>query len=189
MKFLFDFFPILLFFIAFKVYDIYAATGVAIIASIAQVGWLRFSGRKIETMHWITLLGITVFGGLTIILRDDTFIRLKPTVVYWIFSLILLATQFFGKKTAIEHVMGKQIALPQKIWRNMNFSFVLFTLAMGVLNLYVAFVYGSGLDPEVQREHWVNFKVFGTLILTLVFMFVVMAFVSKHIKIEEQENS
>lgn len=188
MKFLFDFFPILLFFAAFKIYDIWVATGVAIAASIVQVGWLRISGRKIETMHWITLFGIVVFGGLTIVLRDDTFIRWKPTVVYWIFSLILLGTQFFGSKTAIEHVMGKQIALPGRIWRRMNFSFVLFTLAMGFLNLYVAFVYGSGLDPDVQREHWVNFKVFGTLILTLVFMFIVMAFVSKHIEIEEPEK-
>ena len=189
MKFLFDFFPILLFFAAFKFYDIYVATGVAIVASIAQVGWLKLSGRKVETMHWITLFGITVFGGLTIILHDETFIRWKPTVVYWVFSLILLATQFFGRKTAIEHVMGKQITLPDRIWRRMNLSFVLFTLAMGFLNLYVAFVYGSGLDPDVQREHWVNFKVFGTLVITLVFMFVVMAFVSKHIKIEEQENT
>ena len=98
MKFLFDFFPILLFFAAFKTFDIYTATGVAIAASIAQVGWLKFSGRKVETMHWITLFGITVFGGLTIILHDETFIRWKPTVVYWVFSLILLGTQFFGKK-------------------------------------------------------------------------------------------
>lgn len=189
MKFLFDFFPILLFFIAFKTYDIFVATGVAIAASIVQVAWLRFSGRKVETMHWITLAGITLFGGLTIVLQDDTFIRWKPTVVYWLFSVILLATQLFGKKTAIEHVMGAQIALPAKIWRNMNISFVLFTVFMGFLNLYVAFVYGTDLDPDVQRAHWVNFKVFGTLILTLLFMFIVMAFVSKYIKTEEQEES
>ena len=189
MKFLFDFFPILLFFVAFKAYDIFVATGVAIVASIAQVAWLRVSGRKIEPMHWITLVGIVVFGGLTIILHDDTFIRWKPTVVYWLFSAIMLATQFIGEKTAIERLMGKHIELPARIWRNMNISFVLFTLAMGVLNLYVAFVYGSGLDPDVQREHWVNFKVFGTLALTLAFMFIVMAFVSKHIKTEEQESS
>lgn len=189
MKFLFDFFPILLFFVAFKAYDIFVATGVAIAASIVQVGWLKLSGRKVETMHWITLGGIVFFGGLTIILHDDTFIRWKPTVVYWLFSVILLATQLFGKKTAIEHVMGSQIALPSRIWRNMNLSFVLFTVFMGVLNLYVAFVYGADLDPDVQREHWVNFKVFGTLILTLLFMFVVMAFVSKYVKTEEQGES
>lgn len=186
MKVLFDFFPILLFFAAFKAYDIFVATGVAIVASVIQVGWLKFSGRKVETMHWITLAGIVVFGGLTIILRDDTFIRWKPTVVYWLFSSILLATQIFGKKTAIEHVMGAQIELPARIWRNMNISFVLFTLFMGFLNLYVAFVYGSELDPEVQREHWVNFKVFGTLVLTLLFMLVVMGCVSKYVRTDEQ---
>lgn len=189
MKVLFDFFPILLFFVAFKTYDIFVATGVAIVASIIQVGWLKFSGRKVETMHWITLGGIVLFGGLTIVLQDDTFIRWKPTVVYWLFSVILLATQFFGRKTAMEHVMGAQIELPAQIWRNMNTSFVLFTLFMGFLNLYVAFFYGADLDPDVQREHWVNFKVFGTLILTLLFMFVVMAFVSKYIKTEEQGGS
>lgn len=188
MKVLFDFFPILLFFVAFKAYDIYVATGVAIAASLVQVGWLKLSGRKVETMHWITLAGIVVFGGLTIALHDDTFIRWKPTVVYWLFSLILLATQFFGKKTAIERVMGAQIQLPEHIWRNMNLSFVVFTTFMGFLNLYVAFVYGSGLDPDVQREHWVNFKVFGTLGLTLIFMFVVMALVSKHIKTDQAES-
>ena len=189
MKVLFDFFPILLFFIAFKTFDIFVATGIAIAASIVQVAWLKFSGRKVETMHWITLVGIVLLGGLTIILRDDTFIRWKPTVVYWLVSAILLVTQFFGKKTAIERVMGAQIELPAQIWRKMNFSFVLFTLFMGFLNLYVAFVYGSGLDPDVQREHWVNFKVFGTLGLTLVFMFIVMAFVSKHIKTEQPGES
>ena len=189
MKVLFDFFPILLFFVAFKVYDIFVATGVAIAASIVQVAWLKFSGRKVETMHWITLGGIIVFGGLTIILRDDTFIRWKPTVVYWLFCLILLGTQFIGKKTAIEYVMGSQIELPSRIWRNMNVSFVLFTLFMGFLNLYVAFIYGSELDPDVQREHWVNFKVFGTLLLTLLFMFAVMLVVSKYVKTTEQGES
>lgn len=189
MKVLFDFFPILLFFIAFKAYDIFVATGVAIAASIIQVGWLKFSGRKVETMHWITLVGIVLFGGLTIILQDETFIRWKPTVVYWLFSVILLTTQLFGKKTAIERVMGAQISLPDRIWRYMNTSFVVFTLFMGFLNLYVAFVYGAELDPDIQREHWVNFKVFGTLILTLLFMFIVMAFVSKYIKPEEQGES
>ena len=189
MKLLFDFFPILLFFVAFKVYDIFVATGAAIVASIIQVACLKLLGRKVETMHWITLAGIVVFGGLTIALRDDTFLRWKPTVVYWLFSLILLGTHFIGKKTAIEHVMGGQIQLPAQVWRNMNISFILFTLFMGFLNLYVAFVYGSDLDPDVQREHWVNFKVFGTLLLTLLFMFAVMAVVSRHIKTDQQEES
>lgn len=189
MKLLFDFFPILLFFVAFKVYDIYVATGAAIVASVIQVAWLKLSGREVETMHWITLFGIVIFGGLTIILHDETFIRWKPTVVYWLFALILLASQIFGKKTAIEHVMGKQIQLPPRIWNNMNLSFVLFTLFMGCLNLYVAFIYGGDLDPDTQREHWVNFKVFGTLALTMVFMFVVMMIVSRHIITEENEEN
>ena len=189
MKFLFDFFPLILFFTAFKVFDIYVATGVAIVASICQVGWLRWRRQPIETMHWITLGSIVILGGATIIVHDEVFIRWKPTVVYWLFSAILFGTQMFGRKTAIEHVMGKQLDLPSRIWRNMNLSFALFTLAMGFVNLYVAFFYGAELDPEVQREHWVNFKVFGTLIITFVFMFVIMLFVSKHLRLDDNREN
>ncbi len=188
MKFLFDFLPLILFFAAFKAYDIYVATGVAIVASAIQVTWLRFSGQKVEPMHLITLGAIVVFGGATIAIHDDVFIRWKPTVVYWIFAAILLGTQFFGSKTAIEHVMGGKMSLPAQIWRHMNLSFAIFCLVMGILNLYVAFYYGSDLDPDVQRAHWVNFKVFGTLILTFLFMLLVMMFVSKHIQLEQGDG-
>lgn len=187
MKVLFDLFPLLVFFGVFSVYDIFAATGAAIVTSLIQVSWLKFAGRKIETMHWITLGAIVVLGGATILLRDDAFIRWKPTVVYWCFAAILFATQFLGRKTAIEYVMGSQLELPREKWRFMNLSFGVFTLAMGFLNLYVAFYYGADLDPDVQQKHWVYFKVFGTLILTFVFIFLVMLFVSKDIKIKETQ--
>lgn len=188
MKLLFDLFPLLIFFSVFKLFDIFAATGAAIIASLIQVGWLRFAGRKIEAMHWITLAVICLLGGATILFQDETFIRWKPTVVYWVFACILFGTQWFGRKTAVEYVMGSQIELPAKSWRLMNLSFGVFSLAMGVLNLYVAFVYGADLDPDTQREHWVNFKVFGTLILTFVFIFGLMLFVSKDIKVKETQE-
>lgn len=188
MKLLFDFFPLVLFFAAFKIYDIYVATGVAVVASVGQVLWLRFSGRPVEAMHWITLAAIVLLGGATIIIHDDVFIRWKPTVVYWIFSLILLGTHFIGDKTAAERLMGSKMEMPGRVWKQMNLSFAVFTLFMGFLNLYVAFVYGADLDPDVQREHWVNFKVFGTLIITFLFMFGVMLAVSKHARITENEG-
>ena len=189
MKLLFDFFPLVLFFVAFRVYDIYVATGVAVAASLVQVLWLYFSGRRVEAMHWITLAAIVFLGGATIIIHDDVFIRWKPTVVYWVFSLILFGTHFIGDKTAAERLMGSKMELPERIWKLMNLSFAAFTLFMGFLNLYVAFYYGADLDPEVQREHWVNFKVFGTLIITFLFMFGVMLAVSKHVRITENEGN
>lgn len=188
MQLLFDFFPLILFFAAFKLYDIFVATGVAVVASAIQVGWLKFSGRNIEPMHWITLAAIVVLGSATIALENEAFIRWKPTVVYWIFSAILFGTHLFGEKTAIEHVMGSKLNMPDHAWRLMNLSFAIFMVVMGFINLYVAFYYGADLDPDTQREHWVNFKVFGTLILTFGFVFVLMLFVSKHFKSEETEG-
>ncbi len=187
MKLLFDLFPLLVFFGVFSVYDIFVATGAAIGASLLQVGWLKFAGRKVETMHWITLGAIVVLGGATVLFKDDAFIRWKPTVVYWCFAATMFVTQFVGRKTAIEYVMGSQLELPRNRWRFMNLSFGVFTLAMGFLNLYVAFYYGADLDPEIQQKHWVYFKVFGTLILTFVFIFVIMLFVSKDIKVKESQ--
>ena len=188
MKLLFDFFPLILFFVAFKVYDIFVATGVAVVASVGQVLWLKLSGRAVESMHWITLAAIVILGGATILIHDDVFIRWKPTVVYWIFSLILFGTQLFGSKTAVERLMGGKLSLPSRIWKKMNLSFALFTLAMGFLNLYVAFYYGADLDPVVQREHWVNFKVFGTLLITFLFMFGMMLVISKHASLKEDQG-
>ncbi len=185
MKLLFDLFPLLIFFGVFSVYDIFAATGAAIAASIVQVGWLKFSKKPIEPMHWITLAAIVLLGGATILLRDDAFIRWKPTVVYWCFAAIIFGTQVFGRKTAVEYLMGGKMELPSNRWRLMNLSFGVFTLVMGILNLYVAFYYGADMDPEVQRTHWVYFKVFGTLILTFLFIFLLMLFIAKDIKMKE----
>lgn len=138
MKFLYDFFPILLFFIAFKTHGIYAATVVAIVASLAQVGWFRFRHGRFETMHLVTLALIVVFGGATLILHDKQFIMWKPTVLNWLFALAFLGSQFVGRQTLIERLMGHAINVPAKIWSRMNLAWVVFFLALGVANLYVA---------------------------------------------------
>ncbi|MCR4345681.1 MAG: septation protein A [Sulfuricaulis sp.] len=182
MKFLYDLFPLLLFFAAFKFYDIYVATAVAIAASFVQVGLFWIKHRRFETMHVVTLAVIAVFGGMTLLLHDDTFIKWKPTLVYWILSTILLASQWFGSKTAIERMMSSQIALPSTVWKRLNLSWGIFFAVLGAVNIYVAFYYALDLDEETRRNIWVNFKVFGLLGITLVFVFAQAFFMAKHIQ-------
>jgi intracellular septation protein len=188
MKFLYDLFPLLLFFAAFKFYDIYAATAVAIAASFAQVGYFWFRHHRVETMHVVTLAVIAVFGGLTLLLRDDTFIKWKPTLVYWILGALVLASQWFGRKTIVERMMSAQIALPAQVWKRLNLSWGVFFAALGALNLYVAFYYGLDLDAETRQGIWVNFKVFGLLGITLLFVVVQAFFMTKHMQDKPEDG-
>lgn len=188
MKFLYDLFPLLLFFAAFKLYDIYVATAVAIVASFVQVGgfWLRH--RRFETMHLVTLAVIVVFGGLTLILRDDTFIKWKPTLVYWILAGLVLGSQIVGTKTAIERLLGKQLALPPHVWARQNLSWGIFFLALGALNIYVAFYYAPELDAAARQDIWVKFKVFGLLGLTLLFTLFQALLMARHVTHPTEKN-
>lgn len=162
MKFLYDFFPILLFFIAYKIYGIYAATAVAIGASFVQVGWYWLKYRRFENMHLITLALLVVFGGLTLILQDETFIKWKPTVINWLFAMVFLGSQFIGKKTIVERMMGANIDLPAAVWPRINMAWAGFFVFLGVVNLYVM--------QNYDTDTWVNFKLFGMTALTLVFI-------------------
>lgn len=181
MKFLYDLFPLLLFFVAFKYYGIYEATAVAIIASFVQVGGFWLKHRRFETTHLVTLGVIVVFGGLTLALHDDTFIKWKPTLVYWILAALLLGSQFFGKKTVIERMLGNQFTLPPAVWTRQNLSWAIFFAMLGVLNLYVAFYYAPDLDAAARRDIWVNFKVFGLLGLTLAFTVVQAMLLARYV--------
>ncbi len=172
MKLLFDFFPILLFFLAYKLYDIYAATLVAIAASCVQVTFAWFSTRRVEPMHLVTLVLIIVFGGLTLILKDELFIKWKPTVVNWLFGLAFLASQLFGRRTLIERMMRNNLALPGAIWRRLNLSWALFFLVLGGVNLFVVYTFDT--------DTWVNFKLFGMLGLTLVFVIIQSFYLSRY---------
>ena len=182
MKFLYDLFPLLLFFAAFKFFDIYVATAVAIAASFAQVAFFWIRHRRFETMHLITLAVIVVFGGLTLALHNDSFIKWKPTLVYWILATLALTSQWFGKKTAIERMMSAQIDLPAPVWKRLNLSWGIFFALLGAVNLYVAFFYGPNLDAETRRNIWVNFKVFGLLGITLLFTIAQAFFMARHIQ-------
>jgi intracellular septation protein len=181
VKLLFDFFPLILFFAAYKWYGIFVATGVAIAACIIQVAVHWLQNRRFETTHLTTLGVIVVFGGLTLIFRDDTFIKWKPTIVNWIFAVIVLASLMGQRRTVLEFLLGEKIHLPVTIWRKVNLAWGLFFLVAGALNYYVAFVFRSELDPQLRTDLWVNFKVFGLMGLTLVFAVIQMMLVARYI--------
>ena len=173
MKFLFDLLPVILFFAAFKFFGIYIATGVAIAATFLQSGWLLLRKRKIDNMLWVSLGVITVFGGATLLLHDETFIKWKPTVLYWLFGATLLIAEFAFRKNLIKAMMEKQMTLPAAVWRKLLFSWTGFFAVMGVLNLYVAF--------NFPTDTWVNFKLFGGMGLMLVFVLLQGVMLAKHL--------
>jgi intracellular septation protein len=177
MKLLFDFFPVVLFFIAFKVFNIYVATATAIVATFAQIAWVKLHRRKVDTMLWVSLAVITVFGGATLFLGNETFIKWKPTVLYWIFAVVLTGGFVFGKNF-IRMMMESQVQLPDGVWKKLQASWIVFFAVMGVVNLYVAYNYST--------DAWVNFKLFGGLGLMLVFVVLQALMLSKHV--QEKQN-
>ncbi len=180
MKFLYDFFPILLFFVVYKMYDIYAATAVAIAASVVQVAGFWLKHRRFENMHLITLGLVVVLGGATLWLQDEEFIKWKPTVVNWLFGAVFLGSQYIGAKPVVERMMGQALELPAAIWRRLNMSWVLFFFALGGVNLYVVY--------NFDTDTWVNFKLFGMMGLTLGFVVAQSFYLARHVKPEEQHS-
>ncbi|AOB32171.1 septation protein A [Bordetella sp. H567] len=176
-KFLFDLFPLLLFFIAYRYAGIYTATAVAITASVLQILWLKFTGRPIEGMHWINLTVIVVFGGATLWLHSDVFIKWKPTVLYWLFGAALLAGRWIFKRNLVRRLLDKQIALPDAVWDKLNATWAVFFLIAGAANLYVAF---SGRFSESE---WVTFKAFGLMGLMIVFVLAQSIWLGRHLQV------
>jgi intracellular septation protein len=174
MKFLFDMFPVILFFVVFKTFGIYEATAVAIVATFGQIGWVYFRHRKVEPMLWVSLAVITVFGGATIFLQNETFIKWKPTVLYWLFAAALGIAALAFKKNLIRVMMEKQMTLPEHLWGHVLLSWIAFFAIMGVLNLYVAYNYST--------DTWVSFKLFGGIGLMLVFVFGQALMLGRHIQ-------
>lgn len=181
-KFLFDLFPLLLFFAAFKFSDIFTATAVAMIAAVGQLAWLKARGKAIEAMHWINLTVIIVFGGATLLFHNDAFIKWKPTVLYWLFGSILIGARVLFKRNLMRKLMGDKVSMPDAVWDKLNASWAGFFLLSGILNLYVAF---SGQFTEAQ---WVNFKVFGLMILLLLFVVLQSLWLGRHIKEDAAPN-
>jgi intracellular septation protein len=203
MKILFDFLPIMLFFGMFKYAEgnkdwaasiatewlgfmvsggvvgpaeapVLLATVVVIVATLAQILWLKARGRKVDAMLWISLGLVTALGSATIYFHSESFIKWKPTVLYWVMGASLLLGQLVFRKNGIKTLMGAQMSLPDSVWRTVNFSWVAFFAAMGFLNLWVAFNFSTST--------WVNFKLFGGMGLMLVFVLAQAFFLNKHIK-------
>jgi intracellular septation protein len=182
MKFLTEFLPILAFFIAFKAFDIYIATGVAIAITLLQMIWLLWRKRPISKMQIFNFIVILIFGGLTIFLHDETFIKIKPTILYWSFALVLIISFYGFKKNLIESVMGKELELnvknPQSIWAKINLSWITYFIFLGALNLYIANNY--------SQDIWVDFKL-STIGLLIVFIVIQGLWLSKYIAKMEEE--
>jgi intracellular septation protein len=173
MKQLFEFIPVILFFVTYKLYDIYTATAVIIGATIIQVGitWLKY--KKVEPMQWITLGLIVVMGGATLYLQDEQFIKWKLTIIEWLFGLAFLGSHFFGKKTFVERMMGSSLELPANIWKRLNLIWSFFFISVGFINIYVMQNYNT--------DDWVTFKTFGVPGLMVIFIIFQMLLIYKHI--------
>jgi len=150
------------------------ATAVAILASLVQVGWRLARRQKVEPMLWLSLAVIIVFGGATIWLHDETFIKWKPTILYWLFGSILLGGRLMGRRNLLRSVLGEQIVVPPAIWERLLWMWIVFFAAIGVVNLLVAF--------NFPTETWVNFKLFGLFGLTLVFTLGIGFWLARHMK-------
>ncbi|MEO8280453.1 MAG: septation protein A [Ideonella sp.] len=209
MKLLFDFLPILLFFITFKYAEGHAewaadfatrhfgfavsggvvgaaeapvllATLVVIVATLVQILWLVLRGKKVDTMLWVSLALVVVLGGATVWFHSETFIKWKPSVLYWVMGSSFWISQTFFGKNLLQALMGQQVELPASAWQRLNFAWIAFFGLMGVLNLYVAYNYSTGT--------WVNFKLFGGIGLMLLFTLAQGLYISRHMKPDAEDS-
>ena len=210
MKLLYDLFPVILFFLSYhqadKLVDNTAigqlfdpgqpevlvativATSIAIIASFIQVGGFWLKHRRFEKMHIFSLALITVLGGITIVFGDPAFIQWKPTVLNWLFAAAFLGSQYIGEKSLVQRMMGGQIELPAPVWLKLNISWVIFFLFSGAANLYVAFYYGLDMDEKTRMDTWVNFKLFGLMGMTFVFVIAQGFYLARYIQEQQPEE-
>jgi intracellular septation protein len=202
MKLLFDLFPVILFFATFKFAEkdpgwaagwvaallgggavdlkqapILLATVVVIAATVAQIAWVHFRHGKVDKMLWVSLVLVVVFGGMTLIFQDETFIKWKPTILYWVFSATLAFAALVLNKNPIKAMLGEQMTLPEPVWARVNLSWVGFFLFMGALNLFVAYNFST--------DAWVNFKLFGGMGLLFAFVIAQGFMLSKYMEEEK----
>jgi len=172
MKQLVDFLPLVVFFVFYKIYDIFVASAALVVATVFALifTWMKY--RQVEKMALISALMVVIFGSLTFAFQSDLFIKWKVTVIYILFSVILLVSQLILKKSFIQQILGKELILPNRVWSKLNLSWALFFLICGVINLYVAF--------WLPQEVWVNFKVFGLTLLTLLFTIISGIYIYRH---------
>jgi intracellular septation protein len=174
MKFFIDLLPVIIFFVVYKYTDIFYATFSAIIVSILLAITTYLIKKKIEKMVLINTFLITILGGLTILLKDNTFIMWKPTAIYWLFALVLIVSQLLFKKNLMKQMLGKQVTLQDHAWNHISMNVIIFMIGIGILNLYVAF--------NFDENTWVNFKLFGITFLLFIFMIYLALYISKENK-------
>ena len=179
MRFLIDFLPIVLFVGAYKLYDIYVATGVLMAATVAQMALIYFLDRKLTTMHKITLLLILVFGSLTLVLQNELFIKWKPTVLYMAMAIGLSIALWTAKKNFLKLMLGSQLDLPDPVWMRLNVIWIAYCLFMAVINGYVAAYFST--------EAWVNFKLWG-YVFPLAFIIGQGLYIAPHLKTTEPNS-
>ena len=179
MKVFFDLIPVILFFIGFKFFGIFTATAIAIAAALTLIVYSKIRHGVVDNMLLASGAIISVLGGITLLLHDQTYIMWKPTVLYWLASAVLLVSNVFFKKNFVQQMMGKMLNPPTNIWNKLNLLWVIFLIALGFLNLYVAFNY--------SLDTWVNFKLFGVTSLLFIFMIMQIIALKKYI-IEPVEN-
>ncbi len=180
MKIFLDFFPIILFFAVFKAFGIFAATAVAIVATVGQIAWMWRKNGFVEPMQWVSLGVIVVFGGATLITQDETFIKWKPTVLYWLMGSALWVGHVVFKRNLLRQLMGTQLTLPDHAWGVLLHSWAVFFTGMGFLNLWVA--------DNFDTDTWVSFKLFGGLGLMLVFVVLQGIYMSRFIQEDKEET-
>ena len=181
MKLLLDFLPIIIFFAVYKTTnDIILATAILIPATLIQMLYTWFKTHKIEKMQLVTLVLVVLLGGATVLFQDKTFIQWKPTIVNWLFGIAFLGSQFIGEKTIVERLMGGSISMPAFAWKKLNIAWVIFFIVLGIVNLFVAYTF--------SEEIWVEFKLFGMLGLTLVFVIAQGFYLSRHMENTEQNE-
>ncbi|MDK9764505.1 septation protein A [Vibrio sp. D420a] len=178
MKQIIDFIPLIIFFALYKMYDIYTATGALIAATAIQIALTYLLYKKVEKMQVVTFAMVAVFGGMTIFLHDDNFIKWKVTIVYALFAIGLTVSQLMGKP-AIKGMLGKELTLPDSVWRNINWAWTAFFVLCAALNVYVAF--------NLSLDVWVNFKVFGLLVATITFTLLTGLYIYKSLPKDKQQ--
>ena len=179
MKFFFDLFPLLVFFIVFKFWGIFTATATAMGATVLQIIWVAVRKRRVDTMLWVNLMVIILFGGATLTFHNEAFIKWKPTVLYWVFASAMLVAQLSFRKNALKGMLNHKIDLPEKIWQQLNLAWSLFLAVLGALNLVIAYYFST--------EMWVNFKLFGSSVLMLIFIVAQGVWLAKYIQ-EKPKN-
>ena len=171
MKFLFDLFPVVLFFIFYKIYDIYIATAVLMASTYGQIILLYMFKKKIEKVLIFTAIVITLFGGMTLFFQSNVFIMWKPSIIYWVFGLTILVADKFYNKNLVQMSLGSQVKLEKKYWKNLLWSTALFFIFLGFLNIYIA--------QNFNEDTWVNFKLFGMTAILFLYIISITVYIAK----------